>query len=439
MEDIMSVSDDRPQLSQLASFALPRFACLSLLIATGCSDYVHSVAKGDPFEGAANTAVARVVYVGTYTNGPPGRPKLPDGGVDNGNPPSQGIYVFRMDPHNGNLTQLQVVQASNPSYLALDSTMTHLYSDNENGTGMYAMDHMGGSVTAYSIGSDGTLTSLNTLPSMGDWPTYIRVHPGNQFIYAANYGTGNFPVYQTKADGSLAMMSDLAQDMGDGSGPDGAPNSRQTGPHAHEILADSTGMHVFGVDLGADRISIWNLDPTTGKLSPNTVPYAGMPAGTGPRHMVFDKGEKHAYVLSEFTSSVFVFDYDSSRGALTWLQTQPGLPETEDPTKNHAAEIRLHPSGKFLYTTIRAEDNNDSVAIFGVDSTSGKLSNIAWQPVDHWPRGMNIDPSGMFLYVGSENKDKIDVFAIGQTSGKLTPMPIVDTPVPVDIEFGAKL
>jgi 6-phosphogluconolactonase len=310
---------------------------------------------------------------------------------------SKGLYVFKMDPADGNLTQLQVVTASNPSYLALDSTMTHLYSDNEDGTGMYAMDHMGGNVSAYSIAAGGMLTLLNSLPSMGDWPTYIRVHPNNQFVYAANYGTGNFPIYQVKADGSLIMMTDLAQDMGDGTGPDGAPNSRQTGPHAHQILADSSGQHVFGVDLGADRISIWNLDPMSGKLTPNTVPYAGMPAGTGPRHMVFDKAETHAYVLSEFTSAVFVFDYDASRGALTWVQTIAGLPGTSDPTMNHAAEIRLHPSGKFLYTSIRGDD---SIAIFGVDQSSGKLTNIGWQStLGHWPRGMNIDPSGMFLYV----------------------------------------
>jgi 6-phosphogluconolactonase len=368
--------------------------------------------------------------------------------VDNGMPNSQGIYVFKSDPKDGSLTQVQVMMASNPSYLALDSTGKFLYADNEDGTGMYAMDMKGGNVSAYSIGADGTLANLNSLPSKGDWPTHIRVHPMNQFVYAANYGTGNWPVYQIKADGSLAMMTDAAQDTGDGTGADSMANGgRQGGPHAHQMLADSSGKHVFGVDLGADRISIFNLDPTTGKFTPNEVPYAGMPSDTGPRHMVFDQTEQHAYVLSEFTSDVFVFDYDSTRGALAFKQAATGLPSTSDPSKNHGAEIRMHPSGKFLYTTIRGDN---TVGMFSVDPNTGELKNIGWQPTmgdpemrtgnsGDWPRGMNIDPEGMYLYVGNENSDFVTVFAIGQTSGKLTFSTKVHTPVPVDIEFGQKL
>lgn len=442
----MSRSHDRRLSFTLASFALPCFACVSLCAVTGCSTSTaaQNQPSSNPFEGT-NTAVARIVYVGTYTNGPPGRPPLPDGGVDNGMPPSQGIYVFKSDPADGSLTQVQVMQASNPSYLALDSTNKFLYSDNEDGTGMYVTDMKGGNVSAYSIGADGMLTFLNSLPSKGDWPTHIRVHPGNQFVYAANYGTGNWPVYQVKADGSLAMMTAMGQDVGNGTGPDGMANgSRQSGPHAHMMLADSSGKHVFGVDLGADRISVFNLDPTTGNLTPNEVPYAGMPSDTGPRHMVFDKTETHAYVLSEFTSAVFVFDYDSTRGTLAWKQAASGLPSTSDPNMNHSAEIRLHPSGKFLYTTIRGDN---AVGMFSVDPTTGKLTNIGSQPTmgdpqmrqgpaGDWPRGMNIDPEGMYLYVGNENSDYITIFKIGQNTGRLTYSTKVHTPVPVDIEFG---
>jgi len=160
----MSRSQDPRLPFTPASLALPCFACVSLCAITGCnsSKAAQIQPSGDPFEGT-NTAVARIVYVGTYTNGPPGRPALPDGGVDNGTPPSQGIYVFKSDPTDGSLTQVQVVQASNPSYLALDSTNKFLYSDNEDGTGMYVTDMKGGNVSAYSIGADGMLTFLNSL------------------------------------------------------------------------------------------------------------------------------------------------------------------------------------------------------------------------------------------------------------------------------------
>ena len=63
--------------------------------------------------GKPSGAEARFVYVGTYT-----APGVPPGGTH----PSTavGIYVFTMDPSDGGLTLLQIVPASNPSFVALD-------------------------------------------------------------------------------------------------------------------------------------------------------------------------------------------------------------------------------------------------------------------------------------------------------------------------------
>ena len=89
---------------------------------------------------------ARFVYVGTYT--------FP-GTAPGGTHPSQalGIYVFRMSPSDGGLTPLQVEQIPNPSYLALDPSLQHLYSVNE---------MTDGGVSAFSINqANGTLSFVN--------------------------------------------------------------------------------------------------------------------------------------------------------------------------------------------------------------------------------------------------------------------------------------
>jgi 6-phosphogluconolactonase len=66
---------------------------------------------------------------------------------------------------------------------------------------------------------------------------------------------------------------------------------------------------------------------------------------------------------------------------------------------NTAAEIRIHPSGRLLYTTNRG---HDGVAMFEVEQETGDLEVIGWQSTRvQWPRGMNIDPSGTFLYVAT--------------------------------------
>jgi 6-phosphogluconolactonase len=357
---------------------------------------------------------ARFVYVGTYT--------FP-GTAPGGTHPSQalGIYVFRMNPSDGGLTPLQVEQIPNPSYLALDPSLQHLYSVNE---------MTDGGVSAFSINqANGTLSFVNMQPTNGQDTTHLSVQPSGQYLFAASYTSGNFQVFRINSDGSIGDMTDNFQDVGNGTGPNPA---RQEAPHAHQILTDFDGNHVFGVDLGADKVNVWNLDPSTGVLNPNTVPYAAIASGSGPRHMAFHPDRQHAYVLSELVSAVTVFTYDPVRAAFIWQQTISALPP-DFTGSNTAAEIRIHPSGRFLYTTNRG---HNSVAIFKIEPDTGELEVIGWESTrGQWPRGMNIDPSGTFLYAANQNTDNIAVFRI-QPAGRLRFSTLVYTPTPVDIEFG---
>ena len=360
-------------------------------------------------------AEARFVYVGTYT-----APGVPPGG----HKPSTalGIYVFRMDPHDGDLTPVQVVPSSNPSFLALDPTLTHLYSTNED---------QGGHLSAYAINqSTGMLTFLNSQLSLGDFPAHLSVHPSGQYLLGSNYGTGNYPIYRINANGSIGALTDNFQGEGNGTGP--RPD-RQEAAHAHQILADPSAGHVFGVDLGADKVNVWTLDLGTGKLAKNVVPFAPVASGSGPRHMAFHQTRNLAYVLDELASTITAFTYDSARGALVWLQTISTLP-ADFGGSNTTAEIRIHPDGDFLYNTNRG---HNTVTMYEIDEDTGKLSVLGWESTrGDWPRGMNIDPSGTFLYAANQNSDTIVVFKI-QSNGRLKATgEVVHTPVPVDVEFG---
>jgi 6-phosphogluconolactonase len=368
-----------------------------------------------PF-GKPPAAKARFVYVGTYTF-----PGTAPGGTHQSQ--AKGIYVFRMNPSNGGLTLLQIAEIPNPSYLALDPPLGHLYSVNE----MTA-----GAVSAYVINqANGMLTPLNTLvPTNGQDTTHLSVQPSGQYLFAASYTSGNFQVFRILPDGSIGAMTDNFQSVGNGTGPNPA---RQEGPHAHQIITDLDGNHVFGVDLGADKVNLWNLDQGAGTLNPNTVPFAGIASGSGPRHMAFHPDRQHAYVLSELASSVTVFDYDPVRAAFIWQQTISTLPPDFTGT-NTTAEIRIHPSWRFLYNTNRG---HNSVTMFEIEPDTGELEVIGWESTrGEWPRGMNIDPSGTFLYAANQNTDNIAVFRIQLANGRLKFSTLVNTPTPVDVEFG---
>jgi len=397
-----------------------------------------TLAFGVALVGDALAAGSRYVYVGTYTapNFAPGG-KVPS--------TAQGIYVFKMEERGG-LTPVQVVEAENPSFLAVDPTMNYLYCVNELGA-----DKDGkplGRVSAYKIDrSSGTLIFINTQLTYGTWPCHIWVHPSGKYLFAANYGSGNFPVYPILDDGSIGPMTDFIQDAGNGTGPD---QVRQEGPHAHMILTNPGAQHVFGVDLGADQVMVWNFDLASGKLSPGTVPYANVASGGGCRHMDFHPSDKFTYVLNELSSSIDVFDFDPIRGSFIWIQTISTLPEGGkhvrpkfDPTSpgkvptgtSTTAEIRVHPSGNWVYGTNRGMN---TVAMFRVDPKSGKLTSTGWASTKgEIPRGMNIDPSGTFLYVGNQNSDSILVFRIDPRDGHLEgPLATINSPVPVDFAFG---
>ena len=368
--------------------------------------------------GKPSPAKARFVYVGTYTF-----PGTAPGGTHQSQ--ALGIYLFRMNPSDGGLTPLHLqpfIMAPNPSYLALDPGLRHLYSVNE---------MTDGGVSAYVINqTNGTLTFLNSMLTNGKDTTHLSVQPSGQYLFAASYTSGDFQVFLINADGSIGDMTDNFPSVGNGTGPN---PDRQEGPHAHQILTDLDGNHVFGVDLGADKVNVWNLDSGSGKLISNTVPFAPIASGSGPRHMAFHPDRQHAYVLSELASSVTVLDYDPVRAAFIWKQTISTLPPDFTGT-NTTAEIRIHPSGRFLYNTNRG---HNSVTMFEIEPETGELEVIGWESTrGEWPRGMNIDPSGNFLYAANQNTDNIAVFRIRLTNGKLRFNTLVNTPTPVDVEFG---
>lgn len=391
---------------------------------------------------ASGSGAGRYVYVGTYT-----APHTAPGGVTPST--AKGIYVFKMEPAQGRLSPVQVMAADNPSFLAMDPSQKYLYCVNELGT-----DDAGqplGRVSAYRIdASNGELTLINTQSTKGSWPCHCSVHPSGRYLFASNYGTGSFSVYPLLDDGAIGEMSDQFKAESNGQGPDGV---RQEGSHAHMMLTGPGAHHVFGVDLGADRILALQLDMDSGTLTPGPVPYANVASGNGCRHMVFHPDSNYAYVLNELSSTVDVLDFYPERGSFIQIQTLSTLPEDtpfarpafnpDNPGdvpegSNTTAEIRIHPKGRWVYATNRGMN---SIAMYRVDPQSGRLTSIGWVSTEgEIPRGMNIEPSGSFLYVGNQNSDTIVVFRINAQSGSLEgPVQTINSPVPVDFVFGPQV
>ncbi len=340
---------------------------------------------------------------------------------------SKGIYAFRYDANFGKLTPLGVAaETPDPSWVAIHPNGKFLYAVNEAGKNSM--------VSAFAIdSSSGKLTLLNQLPALGEDPCYLSFDRTGKYVFVANYTSGNVVVFPIGADGKLRAATANVRDEGK-LGPN---KERQDGPHAHWIEASAGNRHAYVSDLGLDKVLIYKFDAAKGSLTnPDAKQQdafsATLPPGTGPRHVTFPRGGNFMYVLAELNSTVTVFANDAQekyRAVQTISTLTHGFSG-----RNAAAEITIHPNGKFLYTSNRG---HDSIALFRIDPTTGKLTAAGDYSVEgKEPRHFAIDPSGNYLLSENQLSDKIVTFRIDQKTGALTPTgDAVEVPSPVCFVF----
>ncbi|TWU64812.1 lactonase family protein [Crateriforma conspicua] len=362
------------------------------------------------FAATLGQAATSAVFFGTTT---------PRGGT------SQGIYQGQFDSDSGKLTNIALAaELSNPGFVAKHPTLDILYS-----TG--AIDGQA-VVAAYKIDRDADGSWLTPVghQEIGDGgAAHLSTDRSGKVLMSAQYGGGSVAVFPLADDGTIQPRSDLQKH----SGGSGVVDRRQDKPHAHWVGTSPDNRFVFVPDLGLDRVVIYRLDAENAKLTPHGEGVC--PPGGGPRHMKFSPDGDKAYVLNELALSVTVFDYDAKAGTMAPVQTIETLSEETKAkeTFNSAAEIRVHPSGKFVYTSNRG---HDSISAFRVDDESGKLSAIEVEPIrGGWPRNFNLDPSGSYLLAAGRDSNTVTVFAIDSESGELTytrNMAVVPTPICVE-------
>jgi len=340
---------------------------------------------------------------------------------------SKGIYAFRYDAHSGRLTPIGVAaETPDPSWVAVHPSGKFLYAVNEAGKNSM--------VSAFALDAkSGKLTLLNQLPALGEDPCYLSFDKTGKFVLIANYSSGNVVVFPIAADGKLGAATANVRDQG----MLGPNKERQEGPHAHWIETSAGNRYAYVSDLGLDKVLIYKFDAASGKLM-NADPQqqdafsATLPPGAGPRHVAFSRKGNFMYVLGEIQSSVTVFSNDA-REKYRAIQTVSALPKSFS-GRNDAAEIALHPNGKFLYTSNRG---HESIALFHVDPGTGKLTAAGDFSIQgKEPRHFAIDPSGNFLLAEDQLSDKVVTFGIDLKTGALTPTgDSVEVPSPVCIAF----
>lgn len=335
---------------------------------------------------------------------------------------SEGIYLAELDSKLGTLsTPKLAANVVNPSFLALHPTKRYLYAVSEVET---TDGKKGGGVTAFARDPDtGLLTKLNSQLTGGGAPCHICVDKTGQCVLVANYSGGSVTSLPIHADGSVGEAVSLIKHTGSS-----VNKQRQEAAHAHSINVDPTNKFAVVADLGTDEIRLYDLDPANAQLKPHGI--VKTPAGGGPRHLAFHPQGPFAYTNNEMTSSVTCLGYDAKKGNFQVLNTLSTLPE-KSTVDNSTAEIRVHPSGKFLYVSNRG---HNSIAIFQIKDDGSLLAQGHVSTQGKTPRNFGINND--FLIAANQDSGNVVVFRIDQSHGGLTPTgSSVQVSMPVCVVF----
>lgn len=311
---------------------------------------------------------------------------------------SEGLYSYRFNQNTGEFSLLDSIAIENPSYLTFDATGERIYCISENNT-----DNSKVTALEYEKQSGG-FKILNSQPLSGS-PCYVSTN--DSIVIASNYGGGTLDVLEIDDKGALSPVKNTFH--GSSGGPD---TVRQNVPHIHCAIFSKDNKYAYASDFSSDKVLYFKVKEDGKEIIPETSVDLALEADTGTRHIIFDATGAHAYIIGELSGNITVCDVNN--GFLMPKQTV-----CADQVHGRAsADIHISPDGKHLYASNRRQ--NDGLAIFDINNSTGELTYKGYQPTGSHPRHFNITPNGKFVIVACRDNDKVEVYQRDQESGLLT-------------------
>ena len=350
---------------------------------------------------------------------------------------SEGIYVARFDTDTGALSPPVLAGAAkNPSFIAFHPRLPMLYAVSEIAG---ADGKPGGALEAFAIDeATGRIESRGAESTGGAGPCAVTVDPRGKVVLAANYGGGSVACLGLADDGRLEPMvsgsggSGFLQHAWRRDGEAGIDRKRQEKPHAHSVDVVGDGDRVIVCDLGLDTMFLHRVDPERATLGPSQA--AKLNPGAGPRHVALHPDGSRCWCVNELDLTVTGLRFDDRHGFAVEGTCSTLPPDGGDRNGFSAAEIAVHPNGRFVYASNRG---HDSIAMFRITEGTSELEFLGAEPTRATtPRHFAIAPGGRFLLVGGQASNTVTVFAIDGETGRLTfTGTSVDVPSPVCIAF----
>ena len=302
---------------------------------------------------------------------------------------SREILVFSLDPEAGHLTLRQrqaLPGAGLPLKLSADRSLLLAGTRDADALHTFAV-----------APDDGTLRPIGQVASPGA-PTYVGLTPQRDLAFVASYRDNLLAAFPLAADGTPGTACQVLRDL----------------PRAHAAVCSADGRWLLVPTLGADAIrSYASVATSAAPLTPAVPPTVEVRLGSGPRHLVFAADGRQAYCLNELDNSLDAFDFDPACGRLALRQSLSLCPPGFS-GQPWAAELRLAPSGRFLYASDR---RSSTIACVEISPDAGRLILIAHVDTETQPRGMAISPCGRWLAVSGQASHHLTLYALDPVRG----------------------
>jgi len=304
-----------------------------------------------------------------------------------------GVYSFEYDFNAESASSvIRVADTERASYFARDGRLLYVLAEIGE-PGEYA-----GRIDSFIIEEDGGLTPVDSINGIPSGSPHLSLSADGKHIYTASYNNGKLCSADTEG-GRFGGITGVYQQVGSSVDPE-----RQEGPHAHIMCQSPEGDFIICCDLGTDKLNIYKINRETGTL----VPYDELkvPEGYGPRHMLFSRDGKYAYVVCELRYHILTFSYDG-RGGLTMtadLQVLEGLPED----KSWGGAIKLSEDGTLLFASNRPEGMS-SIDVISLARPECPETVGGYQAVEH-PRDfmlLNSEDGKEYILTASMTKNRL--------------------------------
>lgn len=257
--------------------------------------------------------------------------------------------------------------------------------------------------------ADGSLKQLASIP-LRSRPCYLRLATGGRFLLTASYGAGEVQV--------LRLVDGVVQ---------AEPTDReQTEQTAHCVELSPDGRFAYVPHTRPNHVRQFRFDPAKGLLEALDPDRVAGPAEDQrfhqPRHLRFHpKQPALALTSNERGGGISSWRHDAASGQLKLLATACVLPASFE-GDSAAAEVRIHPAGRFAYVSnrdrARTPAGADTIACVAIGD-GGALKVIGHAPSPRFPRSINLSTDGRFLFACGQRDNKLVRYAVDAERGTL--------------------